>query len=362
MTAARVLFLTALAWAALAGTASAATTVVTPGALGSWQPSTVDGDSNDNQTASVSFVAGPATPPLGAGSVRLAVGAEGADAAQIRNSAYSGVSPTSLTALSYSTYTSGGASDQAPYIILSIDLDNDGSADDQWFFEPAYQSAAFFASNPQPAVSQGTWQTWDARNGGWYSINGLASSGPANPTSLATLVAADSDARIVNTTNGLGGLRLVTGFGTGTWDDHVGHVDRVRVATASDDTTFDFEAGTDTGNDGDGDGIGDEIDNCPADTNPNQANHDGDSQGDACDADDDNDNVSDAADNCQFASNPGQQDLDGDGAGTACDADELPRSKEQCKDNGWMNYGTAFKNQGACVNFVTAGATRGPAG
>jgi hypothetical protein len=45
--------------------------------------------------------------------------------------------------------------------------------------------------------------------------------------------------------------------------------------------------------DQDGDGRPDGSDNCPLVANPNQENADGDSQGDACDADDDNDKVTD---------------------------------------------------------------------
>lgn len=49
--------------------------------------------------------------------------------------------------------------------------------------------------------------------------------------------------------------------------------------------------------DGDGDGLDDDLDNCPAAQNPDQANFDGAADGgDACDADDDNDGVADTAD------------------------------------------------------------------
>ena len=48
--------------------------------------------------------------------------------------------------------------------------------------------------------------------------------------------------------------------------------------------------------DGDGDGRPDSQDNCPALANADQADLDGDAQGDACDADDDNDGVPDASD------------------------------------------------------------------
>ncbi len=70
-------------------------------------------------------------------------------------------------------------------------------------------------------------------------------------------------------------------------------------------------------------------DNCPLQTNVNQADADGDSQGDVCDncpnvynvdqADPDGDLLGSACDNCPNAANPGQADSDGDGKGDACD-------------------------------------------
>jgi hypothetical protein len=57
--------------------------------------------------------------------------------------------------------------------------------------------------------------------------------------------------------------------------------------------------------DADGDGVTDADDNCPSVANPNQVNHDGDGQGDACDADDDNDTVLDVDDLCPFSAGTG---------------------------------------------------------
>jgi hypothetical protein len=80
------------------------------------------------------------------------------------------------------------------------------------------------------------------------------------------------------------------------------------------------ESGADT--DSDGDGVLDSADNCPLDFNPDQADIDGNGNGDACDfgfPDSDGDGIDDLIDNCVDVVNPGQQDADMDGIGDACD-------------------------------------------
>jgi hypothetical protein len=74
--------------------------------------------------------------------------------------------------------------------------------------------------------------------------------------------------------------------------------------------------------DDDNDGVNDDVDNCPVIANADQANHDADTLGDACDPDDDNDGVLDGADNCVIVANTDQADNDGDTQGDACDADD----------------------------------------
>jgi hypothetical protein len=73
--------------------------------------------------------------------------------------------------------------------------------------------------------------------------------------------------------------------------------------------------------DTDHDGVPDTSDNCVAVANADQLNTDGDSQGNACDADDDNDGVLDGSD--AFPLDAGESvDTDHDGTGNSADADD----------------------------------------
>src|SRR2546423_1640948 len=115
-----------------AAAASSTTLTVTPSSSQGW---VVYGDPG----ASVTFVDGPATPPLGSGSIRLQIPADGNAFTNIRQPGYAGTLLSSLTALDYYTYVNHFVDGQAPYLLLNIDTDNDGVADDFLFFEPVYQ-------------------------------------------------------------------------------------------------------------------------------------------------------------------------------------------------------------------------------
>lgn len=215
---------------------SAQAAVVTPGNLQGWTTSA-------SNTSSVTFEPGPATPPLGSGSVQLAVGTDGSGAAQLRTSSMDGQLVSSLTTLSYSSYTDqDGSGGQAPYIMLQVDYTNDGITDDFLFFEPVYQSAVFCPSNPQGPVAVDTWQTWNALAGCWWSSSGTAGSGPGvNTVSLGAILAAQPNARIVASGSGAGGIRFVAGFAAGAFDNYIGNVDNVTIGSTAPATTYDFE-------------------------------------------------------------------------------------------------------------------------
>jgi len=243
------------------------TLFVYPGHLEGWQPNTVVTTASPSPAPTVEFVNGPGTPPLGTGSVELRVGSDGDNAAEMRQPNYNltalpNPSPTppasnELTALSYSTYAQGGGSGgQTPYLILNIDNNNDGlfniaSGDDQLFFEPVYQNGTYPTVDPSVTipnqcganpgcVTPGQWQTWDAFNGGWWAV----SAGTFGPplTTLRFYRQTHPNARIINSNSGLGGIRVVAGFGAGAWDDFIGNVDAFTIGVGPDTTIYDFEA------------------------------------------------------------------------------------------------------------------------
>ena len=222
--------------------AAASVVTVTQPTPDGWTTQVVDDDTDTITTGSVTFVAGPGTPPMGDGSIQFTLGTEGEDGVQARQNGYDGQFIRDLNALTYSTYVQTPGSDtQAPYIILDVDLNNDGVRDDLWFFEPAYQTAGFCPSNPQPAVATGSWQTWDAANGCWYSLFGTAGTGPGvNVRPLSVLLDTEPDARLSTNIAG-GSFRIVTGFGDLAWDNFVGNADALTVAFLGNTTTFDFE-------------------------------------------------------------------------------------------------------------------------
>lgn len=100
----------------------------------------------------------------------------------------------------------------------------------------------------------------------------------------------------------------------------------------------------DAANDADGDGFCANIDSCPLIANASQANADGDSFGDACDVcpnDSDNDSDGDLVcgniDNCPIDVNPEQLDNDSDGNGDVCDLDDDADGIDDIGDNCPIN-------------------------
>lgn len=223
--------------------AMASTVTVTPSNLGNWfffEEPTCRG--TDPYDASTQFVLGPATPPLGLGSLNMQVGAAGDSSPRYFLKGYSGTPLSSLTSLSYSTYVQQNQGSQAIYLRLYVDSTGSGTVpDDAIFFEPAYQTHS--SGDPslpdQGALTTGSWQTWDALAGGWWSNNSLCSATPGTGVkSIADYLGCFPNARIMDLDSSRGGVSLQAGCGGPTdWGGFDGNVDALTIGT----TTYDFE-------------------------------------------------------------------------------------------------------------------------
>ncbi|HVF42020.1 MAG TPA: hypothetical protein VM936_03360 [Pyrinomonadaceae bacterium] len=113
------------------------------------------------------FRVGPGAPPSGVGSFET-VTPTGADKATLFNYDHVGTALDSITALGYSTYrTSGASPNQVPAINLEVDVNGAAAGGfTTLVFEPVYNTA-------QGVVADGEWQTWDAKNGFWWSTKNI---------------------------------------------------------------------------------------------------------------------------------------------------------------------------------------------
>jgi hypothetical protein len=227
--------------------------VVSPAGLGPWQ--SVVSDSNGNfvtdTDATVSWGVNPPGAPAGTGSVTLDTGTNHGDSApQLVNQALAGTQLAAIKSLSYSTLGTLIAgptlAGQLPYIILTLDTNNDGAEDDSIVFEPLYQHGYRADIPDQGAIQVGAWQRWNATAGGWWSFSGTL--GGASPgfgvKTLPEILAAAPGARIVQAeTTPPAGLRIVIGVRNA--PDHLtGSIDAFTIDTGTGATTYDFEPGT----------------------------------------------------------------------------------------------------------------------
>jgi hypothetical protein len=229
------------------------TVTVSPAGLGPWQSVVSDSHGNfvTDTDATVSWGVNPPGAPAGTGSVTLDTGTNHGDSApQLVDQAIAGTQLAAIKSLSYSTLGTLIAgptlAGQLPYIVLTLDLNNDGVEDDSIVFEPLYQHGYRSDIPDQGAIQTGAWQRWDAAAGGWWSFSGtLAGASPGfGVKTLKEILAAAPDARIVAAnTIPPAGLRVVIGV-RNTPDHLVGSVDALSIDTGTGLTTYDFEPGT----------------------------------------------------------------------------------------------------------------------
>lgn len=231
-----------------AQSAMAVETVVSPSNLNGW---VFSGDGSP--MGSASFVTGPGTAPLGAGSVELGV-ADGTQGILMATGAHAGTRLDSLAALGYSTWkTSATTATSAIALQLDVDYDLTDSTS-------SWQGTLVFEPSLNGTVAAGAWQTWDALTGKWYmtgtAVTANAAAGQpfplATPGTLAAILTAFPNAGI-RATVGSVSLKVASAGGA-----FIGNADALVLnVTGTGPVSYNFEP------DSDGDGVPDTMDLCP---------------------------------------------------------------------------------------------------
>lgn len=176
------------------------------------------------------FRSGPASPPLGIGSLELST-TPSTDKVFAFNFDHIGTRLADIDAISYETYRTTGSAQQLAS--LNMEIDSNGSAPGGFstlVFEPVYNT-------DQGAVVSGQWQPWDAFNGGiWWSTRPIdgqcAGATSACDKTWAEIVANNPNATI------LGGFGVNQGSGNA---GLVTAVDALTLGASGSTTTYDFE-------------------------------------------------------------------------------------------------------------------------
>ena len=179
------------------------------------------------------FLAGPATAPLGEGSLRL-----NPVTSTFGESIVSGMPTTrfsNITSLTYHTYRVSGSNAQAIALQFSVCRSyflGFCSGRSRLVYEPYWTG-----TNP----STGVWQEWDALapNARWWMTNiaATATCGRDNPCTVATLLTTYPNLDILNE-GGIVGVLLKAGSG---WTGFDGYVDNLTIGLNGVETTYDFE-------------------------------------------------------------------------------------------------------------------------
>jgi hypothetical protein len=131
-----------------AAPAGAGTTTLSPGNSGGWTESAFDCATATDQTDTMSYVTGPATPPAGAGSLKFDLtGKDDNFVDVLENDTYKGTLLSDVESAAYSTYTNGV---EGPAFGFGIDTDGNGEWDEDLTFYPSDNGT----------VTKDTWQTW----------------------------------------------------------------------------------------------------------------------------------------------------------------------------------------------------------
>lgn len=193
----------------------------------------------------INFVNGPAIQPLGNGSVQFYCPDK--KFFRLKTDQFVGTILSTITEFSYSTYIQKRDSTvDNVFVVLQIDINDDGIDDFPLVFNPQYQTGQFTQGvrPDQGATKMNTWQTWDLLRGGWW--RGSANN-PINPNiggaiyTLADWVNQYPNATIINRVGGVNGSIRLNGGAPVFIGPFIGYSDNFKIGINGVTTTFDFE-------------------------------------------------------------------------------------------------------------------------
>lgn len=180
-----------------------------------------------------SFVAGPATAPLGDGSAQISV--VGTERRNLATYQFGGVVLADITELGFSTFNpsagNGGSANRSAYLHFNVDFDGSDTWQSRLIFTP-----------PSGDVVQDSWQAWDAIAGNtalwYYSDSNWPVTGEPGTTAKtwAQILSDYPSARILEPNPWLG-IRVGSPYA----DGYTENIDAFVFGTAVETTTFNFE-------------------------------------------------------------------------------------------------------------------------
>jgi Calx-beta domain len=224
-----------------ASAATSTTVAVGPGDVspnGSWSSPA------GSDTGTLGFVAGPATPPAGSGSLSIAL----ANTSQHRafytygygtcavSSACDGQGTDlgDITKLQYSTYRDASSTQPGVVPSFNVEIDPDSTTTSG----TNYTSLVWEPAGNGGGVVDNTWQSWNPYVGNWYATSDLSAYGvlacaPFTCTATWSQITSAMPNAIVR-------FGLGPNAGSG-WSSFSGNVDRLVVGVSNNDVIYDFE-------------------------------------------------------------------------------------------------------------------------
>jgi hypothetical protein len=192
-------------------------------------------DENDTIDNSLgSFVSGPGNPPQGSDSVQISV--TGTQRRNLATYQFTGTPLADITELGYSTYNpsagNGGSANRSGYLNFNVDFNGTDT----------FQRRLVFLPSDNGTITQDSWNSWDAINGGsaLWRYSGAFWPGtliPGTTTRAWSEILSVYPGVRIRVTDSWLGIRVGEPYANG----YTENIDEFVFGTAEGTTTFDFE-------------------------------------------------------------------------------------------------------------------------